>query len=253
VPDQRSHRGAHPEDHRLFAAEALSALRSAAADLSWLLERGYATPSALKVTGDRYALDARQRTAVMRCACGETVRRQRQSRKLPAGGLAGHGVEIDGYNLLTTIEAALGGGVVLVGRDGCHRDMASMHGTYRTVDETRPALELIGAALGRLGVRGAKFLLDSPVSNSGRLKGVMAEVAEESNWAWDIELVTNPDAVLVRSTGIIVSADSMILDGPVRWFDLAGEIVSRDVPGAWVVDLAGCPGNPKSEIRNKFK
>ncbi len=239
MPDQRSHRGAHPQDHQLFALGAVPALRSAAGDLSWLLERGYATPSALKITGDRYALDARQRIAVMRCACGETAGRQRLSRRAPAAELAGHAVEIDGYNLLTTIEAALGGGVVLVGRDGCHRDMASMHGTYRAVEETRPALQLIGAALQRLGVVGAKLLLDSPVSNSGRLKGVMAEVAETNNWTWDIELVTNPDAVLVRSTEIVISADSMILDAPVRWFDLAGEIVSRDVPGAWVVDLSG--------------
>jgi len=237
VPDQRSHRGAHPEDHRLFAPAVVPALGSAAGDLSWLLERRYATPSALKVVGDRYALDARQRTAVMRCACGETACRQRQSRRVTAGDLTGHRVEIDGYNLLTTIEAALGGGVVLVGRDGCHRDMASMHGTYRAVEETRPALQLIGGTLSRLGVVGAKFLLDSPVSNSGRLKAVMAEVAEANNWAWEVELVLNPDALLIHSTGIVVTADSMILDAPVRWFDLAGEIVSREVPGAWMVDL----------------
>jgi hypothetical protein len=238
VPDQRCHRGAHPEDHRLFAAGAVPALTSAAADLSWLLERGYAARSALKVVGDRHALDARQRIAVMRSACGDSARDHRLARRVPAADLAGHSVEIDGYNLLITIEAALGGGVVLVGRDGCHRDMASMHGTYRAVEETLPALELIGAALHRLGVVGAKFLLDSPVSNSGRLKSVMAETAEGHRWEWDIELVTNPDALLVHSTSIVISADSMILDAPVRWFDLAGEIVRQEVPEAWVVDLS---------------
>src|SRR6266404_1471952 len=44
---------------------------------------------------------------------------------------------IDGFNLILTLESALGGGVMLVGRDGCYRDMASVHGTYRRVEETR--------------------------------------------------------------------------------------------------------------------
>ena len=47
---------------------------------------------------------------------------------------------IDGYNALTTIESALSGSVILRARDGCYRDMASMHGTYRKVQETVPAI-----------------------------------------------------------------------------------------------------------------
>ena len=38
--------------------------------------------------------------------------------------------------MLTTIEAALAGGVILAARDGAYRDMASMHGSYRKVAET---------------------------------------------------------------------------------------------------------------------
>ena len=71
MPDKRTHRGAHPQDDRLFAPDQYSALQSATSDLSWLLTREYASPSALKIVGDRYALDARQRLAVMRCACSD--------------------------------------------------------------------------------------------------------------------------------------------------------------------------------------
>ena len=78
---------------------------------------------------------------------------------------------LDGYNVLTTIEAALSGGVVLACRDGCYRDMASIHGTYRKVEETPPALMLIGKIAAELGVASCLWYLDSPVSNSGRLKG----------------------------------------------------------------------------------
>jgi hypothetical protein len=183
LPDNRHHRGAHPEDAHLFAPDQIAALRAAVGDLSWLLTLGYASTSAVKVVGDRYSLNARQRIAVMRCSCGDTACKARSVRRVSADALAGRVALIDGYNLLITIEAALGGGVVLVGRDGCYRDMASMHGTYRSVDETIPALLLIGNRLAALNVGGARWYLDSPVSNSGRLKGVMAELAEKQGWA----------------------------------------------------------------------
>src|SRR5438105_3109058 len=71
VPDTRRHRGAHPDDARLFAEAAWPALRAAVADLSWLLGKAYAQPSALKLVGDRYRLDVRQRAAVARAACAD--------------------------------------------------------------------------------------------------------------------------------------------------------------------------------------
>ena len=46
----------------------------------------------------------------------------------------------------------MGGGIVLLARDGCYRDMASMHGTYRKVAETVPALEAIGRTRTHHGV-----------------------------------------------------------------------------------------------------
>jgi hypothetical protein len=242
MPDHRTHRGPHPEDAGLFAPAALPALRAATADLSWLLSRGYASPSALKVVGDRYNLNARQRIAVMRCACSDAARDARSARRIPpeslAAALDGRPLLIDGYNALTTVEAALGGGVILVGRDGAYRDMASMHGTWRGVDETLPALTLIGDALQRLGVGSATWYLDSPVSNSGRLKAAIQSRAAERAWNWQVELVMNPDAILVKGHAVAATADSAILDGPVRWFGLAEYVVRREVPGAWVVDLS---------------
>jgi len=89
----------------------------------------------------------------------------------------------------------------------------------------------------RLGVASALWYLDSPVSNSGRLKAAIQSRAAERGWNWQVELVMNPDAILVKGEGIAATADSAILDGPVRWFGLAEYVVRRDVPGAWVVDL----------------
>jgi len=84
--------------------------------------------------------------------------------------------------VLITVEAAMSGGVIFVGRDGCFRDLASIHGTYRKVTETIPALQLIGEFLKEAGVTKALWLLDSPVSNSGRLKTLIGELADRNNW-----------------------------------------------------------------------
>ena len=225
MPDRRTHRGAHPEDSELFAPQVHASLRRAVADLSWLLSRGYADQSALKLIGDRYQLRQRQRIAVMRSACSDQALIERQERQVDADAVNGVSLVVDGYNLLTTIEAALAGGVLLLGRDGCVRDMASMHGSYRKVSETIPALERIGRHLQRLGVAETVWQLDAPVSNSGRLKTMMQQVADERGWGWRIELLPNPDASLIVAGEIVSTADSAVLDRCGGWFNLARSVV----------------------------
>jgi hypothetical protein len=235
LPDTREHRGPHPEDARLFAPEALEPLRQATADLCWLLSRRYATPSALKLVGDRYQLCARQRIAVARCACSDAEATRRQAHQVDAAQLRGRPLWLDGYNVLTTIEAALAGGVILAARDGAYRDMASMHGSYRKVAETGPALQRIGAFLAETGVGECRWLLDRAVSNSGRLKQVMQEIAASADWSWQVELVADPDPLLCQTDEIVATADSLILNHCRAWFNLACETVTRYVPQAWVV------------------
>jgi hypothetical protein len=239
MPDERRHRGPHPEDPDLFSREAEHKLRDAVADLSWLLTREYATRSALKVVGDRYDLAQRQRTAVMRSACSDQARTDRQQRRVPPEQLRGQPLLLDGYNVLTTIEAALAGGVLIVGRDGAWRDMASIHGTYRKVEETVPAIALVGDLLAELGTGPCTWYLDSPVSNSGRLKTILADVARERSWNWRIELVPNPDRVLIESRALVATADSVILDGCAQWVNVAGDVVQRRIPAAHVLNLSG--------------
>jgi len=237
LPDRRSHRGPHPEDARLFGPDAQPALREAAGDLYWLADRGYAAASSLKLVGDRYHLTARQRTAVARCACSEADRARREAHRVGPEQLAGRPLWLDGYNVLTTIEAALSGGVILRARDGTCRDMASMHGSYRKVSETQPALELLGSTLAELGPSQCVWYLDRPVSNSGRLKALMEELAGARGWAWRVELVADPDALLGPCEGIVATADSAILDRCEAWFNLARETILRGVPHARVLEL----------------
>lgn len=238
MPDKRAHRGAHPEDRRLFAAEARDRLAEAVADLSWLLGRGYAERSATTLVGDRFSLALRRRLAVLRCACSASGERERRCRRLDPGVLAGQVLYIDGFNLLTTLESALAGGLVLGGRDGCYRDLASVHGTYRKVAETLPALEILGSMLDRWQVARCTWYLDRPVSNSGRMKTLLLALARRHGWDWQVELVNSPDRMLADAPGPIATADSAVLDRCRHWVNLARHTVDAAVPGAWIVDLA---------------
>jgi len=216
----------------------LPVLREAVADLNWLLSRGYPSVGAQKLVGDRYQLEARQRTAVARCACSDAELARRREHEVPCLSLSGEPLWLDGYNVLTTVEAGLAGGVLLGARDGAVRDMASMHGSFRRVSETPPALQLIGQTMAALGVTACLWYLDRPVSNSGRLKKTMQELAAEHSWSWTIELVANPDAVLISAEHVVASADSAVLDQCSAWCNLAREIIARFVPGACLVDLS---------------
>jgi hypothetical protein len=244
VPDRRRHRGPHPGDRERFADERVPGLAAATSELSWLLERAYADGASLKLVGDRHGLDARQRTAVRRASCADTVLRARRARRIDPDGLQGR-LWIDGFNVLTTVEAALAGGVVLACRDGCWRDMASVHGSFRSVAETAPAVAAIGEFLAAAGATACTFLLDQPVSNSGRLRATVLAIAAERRWPWDVDVVPDPDRELARRTDAVIStADGPVLDRCGAWLDLARLVVAARVPNAWLVDLATGSSEP---------
>jgi hypothetical protein len=237
MPDKRMHRGPHPEDRGLFAPEAISDLAAALADYSLLLSKGYAEKSSLKLVGDKFSLMERQRLAIMRSACSDEQLESRNRRCVGIEELSGQLIAVDGYNLLITIEAAMSGGVIFRGRDGCFRDLASIHGTYRKVTETIPAVELIGEFLLEVGAGSTRWLLDSPVSNSGRLKTLIGDLARRNDWDWEVELVLSPDAELIKTALVVATSDSVVLDGCDRWVNLGTEIIKRKLGSARVIDL----------------
>jgi len=248
LPDRRRHRGRHPEDDRLFSPPWHGALREACADLSWLLGRGYALPSALKVVGDRYRQEDRQRLAVMRSACGEEARLGRLARRVGAKDLGGVELVVDGYNVLITLESALSCGVLLRGRDGCVRDLASLGGHFKRVEETEPSAVLLGEALEDWGVADVRILLDAPVSNSGRLAALLREVARRHGWPWAVEVVPSADRVLRGERGVVATADSAVLDACGAWFDLGREVLASRLSTATWIDLGeGAGARPEPD------
>ena len=183
--------------------------------------------SSLKLVGDRYGLRERQRLAVSRCACSDQNRQRRKEHCIPVEQIQGQPLAVDGFNLIITVEAALSGGPLLIGVDDCIRDLSSVHGSYRSVEETDRAIMMIGDALHRLAPSHVLWLLDRPVSNSGRLSAKLIDLAARHNWPWEVEVVFNPDAAIIASPAIAITTDSSILDGVEKWTDLKTHLLAR--------------------------
>lgn len=217
--------GVDPEDDDAFAPRHLPALRAAVAELCWLLGRGYAEAAAATLVGDHHQLSRRQRLAVRRCACAPAVAAARSARRVE--GLAGRAVGVDGFNQLVTVERGLAGGAVLRGADGALRDVAGVHGTWRSGRRTDAALERLVAALAGAGP--VVWVLDAPVSNSGRLAARLRALGQT------VELRTDADRRLIALGGVLASADGPLLDRCAAWFGLAEAALAGEAP---ILDLA---------------
>lgn len=236
-PDTRRHRGAHPADAELFGPDQLPKLRVAVDELCWLLSRDYKLVSSLKLVGDRHGLRERQRLAVSRAACSDQDRQQRKDRCIGVEQLRNQPAIVDGFNLIITVEAGLSKGPLFVGVDECIRDLSSVHGSYRSVEETDRAISLIGKTLQTLAPSSVLWLLDRPVSNSGRLAAKITEFAVVNDYPWEVQVVFNPDTAIVASPAVAITSDSIILNQVARWTDLKSYLVAGEVPDAWMIDL----------------
>jgi hypothetical protein len=235
---QPTHRGPAPEDERLFADDQIPLLRTATSEVCWLLDRGYASRSSVELVGNRHALTERQRIAVARCACSREDAQRRRQLCLDPSRLRGRELWLDGYNVITVLESALSGGVVLLGRDTCCRDIAGIHRRYRKVNETLPVLRMVGETAVTWGVTRCKWWLDKPVSNSGRLKKLILDFAKEAGWEMEVELSFSPDHVLAHTEHVIATADGIVLDRCHGWVNLARLLISQQIPRAHLLDLA---------------
>jgi hypothetical protein len=250
MPDTRTRRGPHPKDHELFSRRWIPVLESAVEDLSWLLGRGYSDRAALKLVGDRHALRDRQRKALQRCAASDASCQRRRQKVLARRQLRDQTVVVDGYNVLLTLEAALCGGLLLLGRDGVLRDLASMSAHYRRVDVTPAAISLLADFFRQTGCAQVIWYLDRPVSNSGRLKKLIQTTVADRSPSWRIDLTDRTDSLLASSPHVVASADSAVIDASRRWFNLARTVVEQNVDDAWILDFSTTSAGAAPAVKN---
>ena len=197
-------------------------------DLHYLLSRGYGDQAALKIVGDRFRLVKRQRDALQRIASPQHLIDEIRAKEVTSGHPIPTPVLIDGFNLLILAEVIVSQGFVFECLDGTYRDIASLHGSYRRIAHTGKAVSLIADLLISLGVTEVIWYLDRPVSNSGRLRQLLEELAALHHWPWRVVLRQNVDQVLTEATdGVVVTSDRVILAGCMRWLNVSGLLVQN--------------------------
>lgn len=236
MTEKITRRGYDPEDDKWFSIEAAIKLSKAMEDFQYLLDRGYKSQPAIDFIGNHYLLSSRQRTAIQRSAAAQVQYEKRKASMLPLECAKEGPVIVDGFNLIISLEVALSGSVLILGRDGVIRDLAGLRGTYNIIYKTGEALNLIGKAVRELSIPEIKFYLDSPVSNSGRLKQKILE--QQDNWGIpaEVELTMNPDKE-IRNSERIVTGDSIILDNCRSWFNFSRFIIENYIKDAWIVSF----------------
>ena len=220
-------RGYFPSDEKEFGNDACRTLHRAGLDLYYLLNQGYHIKGASQFVGNHYLLSERQRLALVRAVSPmQSIedRKARQITDIPAGCR----VNIDGFNTIITLEVALSDSTLLKCMDGTFRDLAALRGSYRLIDKTDTAITLIGKTLAAYNVGEAVFYLDSPVSNSGRLKTRILELLDGVGFAVQVEVIHNVDSTLEKMENVVTS-DAIILDKCKSWINLCEDILEKEI------------------------
>ena len=205
-------RGYVPKDRAEFGPKAAVKLNAAGQELVYLMDRGYDTKSASIFVGNHHQLSERQRMALARMISTQAALQGREQKRLTQ---VPESLVLDGFNTIITLEVALSGSLLLEGMDGTIRDLAGLRGSYRIVDKTVRAVELLVDRLEELDVWDALFYLDQQVSNSGRLRALLSRLEN------------------------VVTTDAIILDKCGSWYNLNQGLIEQAVPDAWIFRLAG--------------
>ena len=215
-------RGYVPEDERNFSPSALEIMRTASRHVDYLINEGYDLKSASTFVGNHFLLSERQRLAIMRSLATADQLKNRKAKEKTAG----KEVWVDGFNMIITLEVLLCDSLLFSCMDGTIRDLAALRGTYRIIPETEPAVRMLLNSLMEMMAESVCILLDEPVSNSGRLKALIADVGEQYPFSLDIQIRKDVDRELYEKENVITS-DSVILDHCRSWINLTPQCLKK--------------------------
>ncbi len=218
-------RGYVPEDDRNFSPAAVETMRTASRHIKYLIDEGYDLKQASTFVGNHYVLSERQRLALMRSVATTEQLNVRKAKEKTQ--IAGEEVWIDGFNTIITLEVMHSDSILFIGMDGTIRDLAALRGTYRIISETEAAVETLFEALQEMNIASVHILLDEPVSNSGRLKTLIADIAEKYSFLLDIQIFKAVDKELWEKENVITS-DSIILDHCKSWVNLMAKCIEKN-------------------------
>ena len=219
-------RGYVPDDARNFSAAGIDTMRKASRHIVFLINEGYDLKQATTFVGNHFLLSERQRLAVMRSLATNEQLKNRERKRRALSELSGENVWIDGFNTIITLEVLLSDSILFTCMDGAIRDLAALRGTYRIIAETESAVRMLFDVLTEMKIRSATILLDEPVSNSGRLKTLIADIGEGYPFDLDVQIQKDVDRTLYNKENVITS-DSIILDHCSSWINLTEKCMER--------------------------
>ncbi len=219
-------RGYVPDDARYFSAAGIDTMRKASRHIVFLINEGYDLKQATTFVGNHFLLSERQRLAVMRSLATNEQLKNRERKRRALSELSGENVWIDGFNTIITLEVLLSDSILFTCMDGAIRDLAALRGTYRIISETESAVRILFDVLTEMKIRSATILLDEPVSNSGRLKTLIADIGEDYSFDLEITIQKDVDRTLYNKENVITS-DSIILDHCSSWINLTEKCMER--------------------------
>lgn len=228
-----------------------AALREAAADYRWLLDRGYPDQPAIKLVGDHYQLTGIERAMLFRGIFSE-IDSERRSKLLDATRRLidaddGRALLVDGHNVLFTVWNYLNGRPMVRGSDGFIRDIGGTRTRLPHDERFERLARVLCDCLIRSRFTEATILLDEPLPWSREHRAVIErhwnELREASSGGGipgtlTVKTEAHVDAALAAvSDTVIATSDTGIINrctAPV--VDLGGHIVT-EVFGAHPADM----------------
>ena len=228
-------RGFVPTDERDFGEKSLPTLRKAAEEVYYLLCRDYPVTSTTRFIGNHYLLSERQRLALARTISPKGNILSRKSREV--SDVTEKTLYIDGFNVIIGLEIAYSDSMLFECMDGTIRDLAGLRGTYRLIPQTDLAITALLQTLEESHVQKAVIYLDKPVSNSGRLKQRIYELAN-NNISFELDvLIEDPVDAILKTKPLIASADAIILDKCAEWFNLVKCVIDKRIGKYDYIDI----------------
>jgi hypothetical protein len=204
-------------------------IQKSAEDFRYLLNRGYPRKAALELVGNRYALTFDERHLLHRGVFSDSDSKSRRKKIIPVTDIKNKDLAVDGHNILITIEAALSGRPLVLADDGFVRDISGLSGSFKQSKTTEKAIQLITNVLKKWKPHKTLFLLDAPISMSGKLAQEFRNKLKREYLPGDALAVKVPEKILIGFPGVISTSDTAIIDQSRKILDLAGYIIREKI------------------------
>ena len=221
-------------------------LVEAGADFLYLLERGYDRRVALDLVTGRWGLSKLERLALYRSvfdSTTSTARRRKLVRRVPER------LAVDGFNVLSTVQAALIGDVLVEATDGFIRDLSATVRKVRVTPILVTALSLTLLYLAKASPQEVLIVFDAQVSRSGELAGAARGLMASLSLNGSALTSRRADAYLssLSPSYVIATSDSVVVDRALRVMDLGGKVATI-VAGEKVINLGALISAKVAEV-----